>query len=228
MIMIYYAEDDKAIAQTVKEYLESLDCRVSIFSWLMEIRQALQREQPDICLIDWNMPDGAGDEFCLWLRARWTNLPVIFLTVRGDSRDVVSGLGSGGDDYIVKPFELDVLYARISALLRRRRAEEETQFCETQFHCDNLTLDTKRMSVFYQGEEVALSRPEYQILQLLLQNKGTTITRRQLLEQVWDNNGNFVNDNTLTVTMKRIREKLGNPACLKTVRSFGYRMEDTL
>lgn len=228
MIMIYYAEDDKAIAQTVKEYLESLDCRVNIFSRLTEIRQALQREQPDICLIDWNMPDGEGDEFCLWLRARWTNLPVIFLTVRGDSRDVVSGLGNGGDDYIVKPFELDVLYARISALLRRRRAEEETQFRETRFCCDNLTLDTKKMSVFYQGEEVTLSRPEYQILQLLFQNKGTTITRRQLLEQVWDNNGNFVNDNTLTVTMKRIREKLGNPACLKTVRSFGYRMEDTL
>ncbi len=228
MIMIYYAEDDKAIAQTVKEYLESLDCRVSIFSSLTEIRRALQREQPDICLIDWNMPDGEGDEFCRWLRARWTNLPAVFLTVRGDTRDVVSGLGSGGDDYIVKPFELDVLYARISALLRRRRAEEGTQFRETRFHCDNLTLDTKKMSVFYQGEEVALSRPEYQILQLLFQNKGTTITRRQLLEQVWDNNGNFVNDNTLTVTMKRIREKLGNPACLKTVRSFGYRMEDTL
>ena len=84
------------------------------------------------------------------------------------------------------------------------------------------------MAVFYDRQEVVLSQPEYQLLLLLMENKGKTVTRKQLLEQVWDSNGNYVNDNTLTVTMKRLREKLHNPVCLKTIRSFGYRMEDSL
>ena len=84
------------------------------------------------------------------------------------------------------------------------------------------------MRVFSGGKEVALSQPEYQLFQILMENKGRTVTRARLLEQIWDSGGNFVNDNTLTVTMKRLREKLGNPACLKTIRSFGYRMEDAL
>ena len=96
------------------------------------------------------------------------------------------------------------------------------------YHCDSLTLDMDKMSVFCDGEELVLSQPEYQILLLLMENKGKTVTRKQLLEKVWDSNGNYVNDNTLTVTIKRLREKLHQPACLKTIRSFGYRMEDTL
>ena len=88
-------------------------------------------------------------------------------------------------------------------------------------------LDKEKTAVYSRQREVAVSQPEYQILLILMENKGKTVTRRQLLEQVWDRSGNFVNDNTLTVAMKRLREKLNNPACLKTVRSFGYRMEDT-
>lgn len=84
------------------------------------------------------------------------------------------------------------------------------------------------MSVFWEQEEILLSQPEYQLLLLLMKNKGKTVTRRQLLEQVWDSNGNYVNDNTLTVTMKRLREKLHNPTCLKTIRSFGYRLEESI
>ena len=94
--------------------------------------------------------------------------------------------------------------------------------------CGGLTLDAERMRVFSGGKEVALSQPEYQLFQILMENKGRTVTRARLLEQIWDSGGNFVNDNTLTVTMKRLREKLGNPACIRTIRSFGYRMEETL
>lgn len=88
-------------------------------------------------------------------------------------------------------------------------------------------LDKEKTAVYCQQEEIVVSQPEYQLLLLLMENKGKTVTRRQILEQVWDSSGNYVNDNTLTVTMKRLREKLHHPLCLKTIRSFGYRMEDT-
>lgn len=223
MIDVYYVEDDENIAQAVKEYLEQQECRVTIFRTIADARGALRNCIPTIILIDWNMPDGQGNELCGWIRLRWNNLPVIFLTARGDSHDIVSGFQSGADDYVVKPFELNVLHSRILALLRRVGEANETRL-----FCDHLLLDKEKMAVFYDRQEVVLSQPEYQLLLLLMENKGKTVTRKQLLEQVWDSNGNYVNDNTLTVTMKRLREKLHNPVCLKTIRSFGYRMEDSL
>ena len=223
MIDIYYVEDDKNIAQAVKEYLEQKECKITVFHTVAGARQALGNHTPAIILVDWNMPDGQGDQLCQWIRSKWSSLPVIFLTVRGDSRDIVSGLYCGADDYIVKPFELDVLYSRILALLRRTGQPKPT--C---LFCDDLLLDKEKMKVFCNHEEVVLSRQEYQVLLLLMENKGKTVTRKQLLEQVWDSAGNYVNDNTLTVTMKRLREKLHNPSCLRTIRSFGYRMEDSV
>lgn len=223
MIDVYYLEDDETIARTVKEYLEQQDCKVTIFREIAAARRALGNHTPTIILVDWNMPDGQGDELCQWIRLRWNSLPVIFLTVRGDSHDIVSGFHNGADDYVVKPFALDVLYSRILALLRRAG-----QAKQTRLFCDHLLLDKEKPAVFWDQEEIVLSRPEYQLLLLLMENKGKTVTRKQLLEQVWDSNGNYVNDNTLTVTMKRLREKLHNPSCLKTIRSFGYRMEDSV
>ena len=223
MIDLYYAEDDETIAQLVKEYLEQAECQVTVFHMIEDMKQALRKRQPDIILLDWNMPDGQGTDLCRWLRLRWLQLPVIFLTVRGDSCDIVDGFQNGADDYVVKPFELEVLHSRILALLRR--AGQRKDAC---FYCDSLILDTEKKAVFRDNAEIALSQPEYQILLLLMENKGKTVTRRQLLEQVWDSNGSYVNDNTLTVTIKRLREKLRHPACLKTIRSFGYRMEDSL
>ena len=141
--------------------------------------------------------------------------------VRDDSHDIVSGFQSGADDYVVKPFALEVLRSRIEALLRRC-GNVSGQYLS----CGSISLDQKRMLVFCKGEEVNLSPSEYQLLLCLLQNKGRIVTREQLLERVWDSSGNFVNDNTLTVAMKRLREKLHKPDCLKTVRSIGYRMEE--
>lgn len=222
MIEIYYAEDDVSIALSVKEYLERQNCRVSIFGSIADAKNALRNRLPSVLLLDWNMPDGQGNDFCRWIRERWNNLPIIYLTVRGDSHDIVTGFQSGADDYVVKPFDLAVLYSRILALLRRAKAEKSTKL-----FCDDLMLDKEKNTVRCQQEEISVSQTEYQLLLLLLENKGKTVTRRQLLEQVWDNSGNYVNDNTLTVTMKRLREKLHHPLCLKTIRSFGYRMEDT-
>ena len=223
MIEVYYVEDDENIAFAVKEYLEQQNCNVTILRTITEAKQALRSFVPAIILVDWNMPDGQGDLLCQWIRSIWKEVPIIFLTVRGDSHDIVSGFRNGADDYVVKPFELEVLYSRILALLRRAGSIKESRL-----FCDHLSLDKDKMAVFCNQEEVILSQLEYQLLLLLMENKGKTITRKQLLEQIWDSNGNYVNDNTLTVTVKRLRQKLHNPSCLKTIRSFGYRMEESI
>lgn len=223
MVDVYYVEDDEAIAQAVKEYLDARDCKVSNFQTTAEAKAALRACVPSVLLLDWNLPDGQGNELCQWIRLRWNELPILFLTVRGDPHDIVAGFSYGADDYVVKPFELAVLHSRILALLRRAG-----QSGRRRLACDDLLLDQEKMAVFCGRREIILSQPEYQLLLLLLENKGRTVTRKQLLEQIWDSNGNYVNDNTLTVTMKRLREKLDHPACLKTIRSFGYRMEDSL
>ena len=221
MTEIYYIEDDDNISNIVKEYLEQKGCSVSTFPMFIKAKEALEHHIPDIVLIDWNMPDGKGDAFCRWMRAKWRELPIIFLTVRNDTCDVVSGFNSGADDYVTKPFELEVLYSRIEALLRRAG-----NVSEKYLSCGSIFIDKNKMIVLYEGKEVSVSQTEYQLLLLLLENKGKTVTRERLLEQIWDSNGNYVNDNTLTVTMKRLREKLHQPFCIKTIRSFGYRMED--
>lgn len=220
---IYYIEDDENIVNIVREYLEQKGFRVTAFSTVNAAEKEMESHLPSLALVDWNLPDGHGDALCRKLRARWSNLPIILLTVRSDVCDVVTGFQNGADDYVTKPFELEVLYSRICALLRR--AGNATF---SLLSCDRITVDQDRLAVFCQGEEITLSQIEYQLLLILMQNKGKTITRERLLEQIWDSGGNFVNDNTLTVTVKRLREKLHQPACLKTIRSFGYRMEDTL
>ena len=220
---VFYVEDDKTIADSVKEYLNRQNRKVAIFETVTAVKKALQSWIPALVLIDWNLPDGEGKDLCLWIRERVVDLPIIILTVRGDSQDVVAGFQSGADDYVVKPFELTVLYSRMLALLRRVQKAEETKL-----FCDDLVLDKERLTVSRGQKEIVLSQSEYHLLLLLMENKGKTITRTQLLEQIWDNHGHFVNNNTLTVTVKRLREKLCNPTCLKTVRSFGYRMEDTI
>ena len=221
MIELFYVEDDPQIADTVKGYLEQKGIRVRICSKLEQARKTLETQIPSLVLLDWNMPDGAGDALCRWIRNRWKELPVIFLTVRGDTQDIVDGFQAGADDYVVKPFELEVLYSRICALLRRAG-----QAGGSYLVCGPVSMDKNQMKVFLNKEEISLGSLEYQLLAALLEHKNHTLTRQKLLELLWDANGNFVNDNTLTVAMKRLREKLSNPACIKTVRGFGYRMED--
>ena len=235
---LYYVEDDPDIAAAVREYLEQKGFQVTVGTTLAQARKELEMRLPACILLDWNMPDGGGDRLCRWIRSRWTELPLIFLTVRGDSRDIVAGFQSGADDYVVKPFELEVLYSRIQALLRRSGGG-----ARQYLSCGGIRMDLDRRTVCCDPgnmrsghssmadngqEEIHLTAAEYELLLYLMQNKGRTVTRERILEQVWDVNGSYVNDNTLTVTMKRLRDKLCQPACLKTVRSVGYRMEDSL
>lgn len=223
MTELYYIEDDPDIAAAVKGYLEQMGFKVTICATIAQARQTLEARVPAVVLLDWNMPDGRGDSLCQWIRRHWKALPVIFLTVRGESADIVSGFACGADDHVVKPVELEVLHARIQAILRRAG-----DVAERYLSCDKIWIDVERHTVSCHSEEVALSQAEYRLLLYLMQNKGKTVTRGQILEQVWDVKGNYVNDNTLTVTMKRLRDKLHQPTCLKTVRSVGYRMEETI
>lgn len=213
MIDIYYVEEDETISQAVKEFLARDGYRVWVFSTLAGIRQALWNMLPALVLVDWNMPDGNGKLLCQWIHQTWRELPVIFITVRSEARE----------DYIVKPFTLDVLLERIRAMLGKAGNIPRQRWLS----CDAVAVDQDSMKAFCDEQEVSLSPAEYQLLLYLLQNKGKTVTRKKLLERVWDVNGNGVNDNTLTVTMKRLRGKLHQPAGLKTVRSVGYRLEET-
>lgn len=220
---LYYVEDDWNIARVVKEYFEEKNISVRVFDRLEKVREALKVKVPAMVLLDWNMPDGRGDELCRWIRRNWKELPVIFITVRGDCRDIVEGFENGADDYVVKPFALEVLYLRVQALLRRSKNVREQYLS-----CGGIFIDREKRMVFCDSEEINLTAVEYELLLYLMENKGKTVTREKILEQVWDVKGNYVNNNTLTVTMKRMRDKLHQPSCLKTVRSVGYRMEDSV
>ena len=149
------------------------------------------------------------------------DIPVIFLTVRDEVRDITKGLDMGADDYITKPFNISVLESRIGAVLRRVSAHREVVLT-----CGALSLDRERMQAVLEGEEIGLTALEYRLLLVLMENKGRTLPRRLILEKLWDAEGNFVNDNTLTVTIKRLREKLGNTEYIVTVRGIGYRLEE--
>lgn len=218
---ILLLEDDTAIAAALETFLTEKGCRVTCCASLSQARSLLETALPDVAVLDWNLPDGEGTDLCQELRQRRPRLPLLLLTVRSDTPDILAGFDRGADDYVTKPFDREILYARLLALWRRNRSDAGETLC-----CGDIRLDPARQDVTRQGEPVALAPLEYQLLYLLLQNKGRTMTRQQLLNALWDRNGHFVNDNTLTVTMKRLREKLGRPACLKTVRSFGYRLEE--
>ena len=128
---IYYVEDDENIAQTVSDFLGKHGYQVLIFATIADARNALQNRCPTLVLVDWNMPDGNGAVLCQWIRAKWKELPIIFLTVRGDCADIVSGFENGADDYMVKPFEPEVLHSRILVLLRRAsRVDKQYLDCD--------------------------------------------------------------------------------------------------
>ncbi len=219
--LIYYIEDEEDIAWGVREYLQNKGFHVEVLGTAREAKAALERKLPSLALVDWNLPDGSGEQLCRWVRERWKELPVIFLTVRGESGDIVRGFENGADDYISKPFDLAVLHARIRALLKRAGKGETARLS-----CGPLSLDTGTMKVYWEARSLPVSPVEYRLLEILIKNQHRTVTRQSLLESIWDSSGNYVNDNTLTVAMKRLREKLPQPECIRTIRSFGYCMEE--
>ncbi len=220
MAKILLVEDDADITFAVVVGLERAGHQVCTVGTEADAKEQYRRELPALILLDYNLPDGSGDSVCRWVKAQG-NTPIIFLTVRDEEADVVHGLELGADDYITKPFSLAILVSRVTAVLRRTIPE-----AGDSLHCGAITLDRAATRVTCDGVTVPLTAQEYRLLLVLMEHKNQTLTRTQLLEKLWDADGKFVSDNTLTATMRRLREKLGYPDGIQTLRGIGYRMED--
>lgn len=218
---ILLLEDDETIAFGIERAMKK-EGSTTVWCRTLKEAQSCLDENTNLVLLDLNLPDGNGFSFCRQVKAFDETLPVIFLTVLDDEKDIVRGLDMGADDYIVKPFLLSVLSSRIRAVLRRSSRTAE----KGRLICGDISMDTEKLKAYIGTAEVVLTAGELRLLRVLLENKNQAITRNRLLELLWDADGNFVNDNTLTVTMKRLREKLGNPKQIQTLRGIGYRMEE--
>ncbi|GAA0712092.1 response regulator transcription factor [Paraclostridium ghonii] len=221
MFTILIIEDDDTIAFGVKTFLSKNNYGVIHGKNLKEGKE-LFKTDIDLILIDLNLPDGSGFDFCRYIK-RIKDIPVIFLTVRDDESTMIKGLDMGGDDYITKPFKLSVLESRINAVLRRSLKQN---IQEDILWCKNIKLIKSESRVYKNNNEIELTVGEYNLLLKLLENKNCTLKRTTLLEKLWDDHGEFVNNNTLSVAIKRLREKLDDDSFIKTVRGIGYRLED--
>ncbi len=218
-------EDNETILKGLEYSLRAEGFEVTSKMNLITAKQQLLESSYDLILLDITLPDGDGFELCQYIKEK-TDIPVIFLTARDEETNIVLGLDMGADDYVTKPFRIRELISRIHTVLRRyQKGEEKGNLIRIQ----NITIDVSKAQVLKDGKEIIFTALEYKILLMLFSNPNRIITREQILEKIWDIAGNFVNDNTLTVYIKRIREKLGDnmtePHMIKTIRGMGYKVE---
>ena len=221
MKKILFIEDSEAIIMGLKYSLEQENFQVISAKTAKESKEKLDNKNIDIVLLDVSLPDGNGFEICKEIKEK-NDIPVIFLTAQDEETSIVLGLDLGADDYIVKPFRTRELISRIKSVLRRYGKKEENNIIQYK----NIKIDTISAKVYKNNKEIIFTSLEYRILLMLFTNQNKLITREQLLEKIWDIAGNFVNDNTLTVYIKRIREKLEDDSIIKTIRGLGYRIGD--
>ena len=223
MTNILMVEDDSTIAFGVKYALEQEGFNVDICKDLESSRENIEKKEYDIILLDVMLPDGNGYDLCKEIR-NIQDTPIIFLTACDEEVNIVMGLDIGGDDYMTKPFRVRELISRIKAVLRRRGKNNESK---KVLKFGNLSIHTLEARVYKNGEEVFLTSVEYKLLLILIQNKNTVLSRSQILEKLWDVTYDFVNDNKLTVYIKRLREKVEDdstdPQHIITVRGLGYK-----
>lgn len=223
MTKILLVEVDGQIASYLGELLRAEGFDTQIAGSKKEASECLLIQAFDLVLLDVSLPDGNGFSICAEIKKEY-EIPVIFLTASGDEYSVVAGLDMGADDYIAKPFRPRELISRIRSVLRRCKKEQRI------LSCGDLKVNVSSATVTKGEKELFLSALEYRLLLILLQNKGQILTRNQLLEEIWDASGEYVNDNTLSVYMKRLREKIEenpqSPRLLHTIRGIGYRMEN--
>lgn len=215
---ILLVEDNDTIIMGLKYSLEQENFKVISAQNVSEFNGKIDKNDIDLVLLDVSLPDGNGFEICKKIKSK-KDIPVIFLTAQDEETSVVLGLDLGADDYIVKPFRTRELISRINSVLRRYGHNESNLI-----QYKNIKIDTSSAKVYKDNEEIIFTSLEYKILLMLFSNQNKLISREQLLEKIWDIVGNFVNDNTLTVYIKRIREKLGDETIIKTVRGLGYRI----
>ena len=219
---ILLIEDDPAIVENLSAFLKEEGFEVISVNGQQKALEQLEICRPQLILLDVTLAEGNGYSACTAIKAKY-EIPIIFLTALGDEFSVVTGLDMGADDYISKPFRPRELVSRMRSVLRRAGKSGGAVYA------GDLKVDTEKGVVTRSGEELFLSALEYRLFLVFLKHRGKILSRGQLLEEIWDVAGEYVNDNTLTVYIKRLREKIErdpqNPEMIKTVRGLGYRME---
>lgn len=222
---VLLVEDDKAISLGLEYSFKSEGFSVSIFENVASATKAIATQQFDIAILDVMLPDGNGYELCGEIKSKHPATPVIFLTACDEEANVVMGLDLGADDYIAKPFRLRELISRMKSVLRRYGSSKNDGVLWQE---NDVSVNTQTGKVTKGGTEVFLTALEYRLLLTFINNQGQVLSRSQLLESIWDVSGDFVNDNTLTVYIKRLRDKIEddpqNPVLIKTVRGLGYQL----
>ncbi|KKK36464.1 transcriptional regulator [Mesobacillus campisalis] len=225
---ILLVEDDRTIASGLEYSLNQEEYETVLCHDAASAKEMIQNQidEIDLCLFDLNLPDGSGYDLCALVKKR-RDIPVIFLTAFDDEVNVVMGLDMGADDYITKPFRIRELVSRIKSVLRRYHRQTLPQ---NTIEIGNIQINTLEGKVNKRGTEVLLTALEYRLFLIFANHIGQVLTRAQLLDRIWDVAGDFVNDNTLTVYIKRLREKLEddpqNPTLIKTIRGMGYKVGD--
>ena len=222
MTRILLVEDDKSIVVNLTEFLNNEGYAVKNVSSQDAAIELLANEGADLILLDVSLTQGNGFAVCRAVKAQY-DIPVIFLTASGDEFSTVTGFDLGADDYISKPFRPRELVSRIKNVLRLTGNSAKT------VKLGDVTVDTEKGIATKNNKDLFLSALEYRLLLVFINNRGTVLTRERLLDAIWDVAGDFVNDNTLTVYIKRLREKIENvpaaPEIIKTVRGIGYKVE---
>lgn len=213
---ILLVEDDVFLRDGLCEMLTKEGYAVMVCPCIADARKQITTEH-NLVILDVMLPDGNGFDFCTEIRKSGNNIPILFLTACDDEIQIVRGLDAGADDYVTKPFKLLELMSRIRALLRRN--------VTTVIQSSDIAIDTTNMTVKKNGEIIFVTKTEFQILSTLIHNNGIIVTRSILLQNIWDDAGNFIDDNTLSVHISRLREKIG-AEYIKTVRGVGYRWEE--
>lgn len=216
---ILLVEDDFYLRDGLCELLGKEGYEVSSGKDLCEARKLLPSKIWDLLILDMMLPDGSGLELCTQVRKSGNDVPILFLTALDEEYQIVRGLDAGADDYVTKPFKMLEFLSRVRALLRRRTS--------TVLRNLDTEIDIAAGHAKIGDVEVDLTPTEFQLLRVLFSNKGTTVTRSQLLQRIWDCDGDYIDDNTLSVHMSRLREKIG-PNHIVTVRGIGYRWEDAV
>ncbi len=214
MANIFLLEDDKILSKGISIALKKDEHKVVTAYGYLEALQKYQNGKYDLFLLDINLPDGSGLEFCRKIRET-SEIPVLFLTANDTEEDMLNGFGVGCDDYISKPFPIEVLRKKVLAVLKR------TGGGKFRIKYRDLEVDKEKCLLLMNGQEIHLTSTEYKLLIYLMENKGKVVTKAMLLEQLWDIDGNFVDDNTVRVNIKRLRQKLNDEKQEYIVTAFG-------
>lgn len=220
---ILLVEDDLSLIDGLEFSLKKNGFHVDIARTVREARAIIEKQGHDLLILDLTLPDGSGYEICERVRQS-SSVPIIFLTASDEEVNIVKGLDMGADDYITKPFKLNELFARINALLRRAKLSDSMQ---VELASNGITVRLAENRVLKDDSEVELTTAEYRLLCLMMQNPNAVLTREVILDRLWDTDSSFVDDNTLSVYVRRLRSKIENnpesPIFLLTVRRLGYK-----